>query len=114
MIKLLLDGQLNSVDKGYGSASNVFPSCSLTSKVVKYMLSSTDYLANYTEIYGGPTDTWGQALSYLDLNNPYFGVAISVTISPDFLGYSEYAYINSIQMRVYYRDSSTKYTFFFS
>jgi hypothetical protein len=55
--------------------------------------------------YGGPTDMWGTSLTTGDINNADFGIGIRA--EAEFSGYgSSEAYIDYVEMTVFYTESS--------
>jgi hypothetical protein len=54
------------------------------------------------ETYGGPTDTWGLALSAADVNGAGFGVALSCGISGAGIGDTDVPQVNAVTVEVFY------------
>lgn len=55
--------------------------------------------------YGGSTDKWGLSLTYSDVTNSGFGVALSFNADA---GINPVAYVDCIQMKIYYDAPSSQ------
>ena len=81
-------------------------------KIIKGGAISSTNLSSYaawattdeTVDFGGTTNLWGETWSASDINNSNFGVVISPELSAGYEGTAS-AYVDNIQMRVYYTES---------